>query len=196
MWLTPASTACRSTASACSRSRGGPNTPRPGSCIAPNPIRRTGRPASRTVVSLICALIHCYTLAAAATAKRGGERADLGDKDDAERDDEPDGGTAVYSLAVGGGDDNHVDHHAEGGPQSQAGLLGQPAVVARGAEVDRHLRSRRQGERTVDGDPDDGEQHHPADDQDCRAHADSLTSSGTRTWASGLPQPVTGSQPG
>src|SRR6202453_990236 len=56
MWLTPASTACLSTASACSRSRGGPNTPGPGSCIAPNPIRRTGRPASRTVVSLICDL--------------------------------------------------------------------------------------------------------------------------------------------
>src|SRR3954463_13050319 len=41
MWSTPSSTARRRTASAASRSRGGPNTPGPASCIAPNPIRRT-----------------------------------------------------------------------------------------------------------------------------------------------------------
>src|SRR5580658_6722882 len=49
MWSTPASTARRSTASAPARSLGGPNTPGPGSCIAPNPMRWTGRPASTTV---------------------------------------------------------------------------------------------------------------------------------------------------
>src|SRR4051812_10362307 len=43
MWLTPSSTARRSTAMASSWSRGGPNTPLPGSCIAPNSIRRTDR---------------------------------------------------------------------------------------------------------------------------------------------------------
>src|SRR4051794_11863502 len=41
MWSTPSSIARRSTARAASRSRGGPNTPGPASCIAPNPMRRT-----------------------------------------------------------------------------------------------------------------------------------------------------------
>ena len=39
MWLMPSSTAARSTATAASRSAGGPNTPGPASCIAPYPIR-------------------------------------------------------------------------------------------------------------------------------------------------------------
>src|SRR3954452_12393532 len=46
MWLTPSSTARRSTATASSRSRGGPLTPGPGSCMAPKPTRCTGRPAN------------------------------------------------------------------------------------------------------------------------------------------------------
>ena len=41
MWSTPSSTARRRTASAPSRSRGGPNTPGPASCMAPKPIRPT-----------------------------------------------------------------------------------------------------------------------------------------------------------
>src|SRR3954451_16457158 len=41
MWSTPSSIARRRTASAAPRSRGGPNTPGPASCIAPNQIRRT-----------------------------------------------------------------------------------------------------------------------------------------------------------
>src|SRR6478735_9715313 len=41
MWSTPSSTARRSTAMASSWSRGGPRTPGPGSCIAPNPTRWT-----------------------------------------------------------------------------------------------------------------------------------------------------------
>src|SRR5476651_721171 len=41
MWWTPSSTARRSTATASSWSRGGPMTPGPGSCIAPNPTRCT-----------------------------------------------------------------------------------------------------------------------------------------------------------
>src|SRR5581483_3245347 len=41
MWLTPSSTARRSTAMASSWLRGGPNTPGPGSCIAPKPTRPT-----------------------------------------------------------------------------------------------------------------------------------------------------------
>src|ERR1700683_2664673 len=47
--IDPASTARRMTARAWARSLGGPNTPGPGSCMAPKPIRRTGRLASRTV---------------------------------------------------------------------------------------------------------------------------------------------------
>src|SRR3977135_1569005 len=43
MWSTPSSIARRSTARAASRSRGGPNTPGPASCIAPKPMRPTGR---------------------------------------------------------------------------------------------------------------------------------------------------------
>src|SRR3954454_23899323 len=39
MWSTPRSTAVRRTAIASSRSRGGPQTPGPGSCIAPKPMR-------------------------------------------------------------------------------------------------------------------------------------------------------------
>src|SRR3954452_10710135 len=46
MWLTPSSTARRSTATASSRSRGGPLTPGPGSCMAPKPTWGTGRPAN------------------------------------------------------------------------------------------------------------------------------------------------------
>src|SRR5665213_3183976 len=49
MSWTPASTASRRTAMAVWRSAGGPKTPGPGSCMAPNPIRWTGRPARRTV---------------------------------------------------------------------------------------------------------------------------------------------------
>src|SRR3954449_4471843 len=49
MWSTPSSTARRRTASAASRSRGGPNTPGPASCMAPNPIRRTSWSASLAV---------------------------------------------------------------------------------------------------------------------------------------------------
>src|ERR1700753_2902119 len=41
MWSTPAATAARSTRSASSRSRGGPKTPSPASCIAPYPARCT-----------------------------------------------------------------------------------------------------------------------------------------------------------
>src|SRR5271170_936522 len=41
MWSTPAATAARSTRSASPRSRGGPKTPSPASCIAPYPARRT-----------------------------------------------------------------------------------------------------------------------------------------------------------
>src|SRR3984885_8495225 len=48
MWLTPASIARRSTFSAVSRSFGGPNTPGPGSCIAPKPRRRTNPLPSAT----------------------------------------------------------------------------------------------------------------------------------------------------
>src|SRR5919106_929963 len=53
MWSTPSSTARRSTASAASRSRGGPKTPGPASCIAPNPMRPMGRPSNRDVVDLV-----------------------------------------------------------------------------------------------------------------------------------------------
>src|SRR3954447_14495270 len=49
MWLTPSSMARRSTPIAASRSGVGPNTPGPGSCIAPKPTRRTARPASGKV---------------------------------------------------------------------------------------------------------------------------------------------------
>src|SRR5918999_376401 len=53
MWSTPSSTARRSTASAASRSRGGPKTPGPASCIAPNPTRPTGRPPNMNVVDVV-----------------------------------------------------------------------------------------------------------------------------------------------
>ena len=52
MWLTPASTARRKTAIACSWSLGGPITPGPGSCIAPNPTRRTALPEISYVVAI------------------------------------------------------------------------------------------------------------------------------------------------
>src|ERR671914_1498642 len=53
MWSTPSSPARRSTASAASRSRGGPKTPGPASCIAPNPMRPTGRPPNVDVVDVV-----------------------------------------------------------------------------------------------------------------------------------------------
>src|SRR5918998_4530905 len=53
MWSTPSSTALRSTASAASRSRGGPKTPGPASCIAPNPMRPTGRRPNVDVVDVV-----------------------------------------------------------------------------------------------------------------------------------------------
>src|SRR5918996_153845 len=53
MWSTPSSTTRRSTASAASRSRGGPKTPGPASCIAPNPMRPTGRPPNMDVVDVV-----------------------------------------------------------------------------------------------------------------------------------------------
>src|SRR6266571_3225635 len=49
MWLTPSSMARRNTASAVPRSRGGPQTPGPGSCMAPKPTRATCRPARKAV---------------------------------------------------------------------------------------------------------------------------------------------------
>src|SRR4051812_18558898 len=62
MWSTPSSTARRSTASAWSRSRGGPNTPGPASCIAPNPIRRTGRSPNMVVFEVVMGT-RCATVA-------------------------------------------------------------------------------------------------------------------------------------
>src|SRR5919197_843125 len=53
MWSTPSSTARRRTASAASRSRGGPKTPGPASCMAPKPMRRTGRPPSIPVCVVV-----------------------------------------------------------------------------------------------------------------------------------------------
>src|SRR3954471_5016556 len=61
MWSTPSSTARRRTAIASSRSRGGPKTPGPGSCIAPNPMRRIGRPLRENVVSVMAT--PCATVA-------------------------------------------------------------------------------------------------------------------------------------
>src|SRR5215216_5030508 len=53
MWSTPSSIARRSTAWAAARSRGGPNTPGPASCIAPSPMRRMGRPPRVDVFALV-----------------------------------------------------------------------------------------------------------------------------------------------
>src|SRR5207245_2362583 len=59
MWSTPSCTARRRTASASSRSRGGPNTRGPASCIAPKPIRlivrspRSKVPAALTARTLL-----------------------------------------------------------------------------------------------------------------------------------------------
>src|SRR5262249_28280598 len=50
MWVMPSSTASRSTATAASRSAGGPNTCGPASCIAPYPIRVTMRSPARANV--------------------------------------------------------------------------------------------------------------------------------------------------
>src|SRR5258705_448746 len=48
MWFPPAATAARSPRSASPRSRGGPKTPSPASCIAPYPARRTRhRPSAK-----------------------------------------------------------------------------------------------------------------------------------------------------
>src|SRR3984957_11399763 len=52
MWSTPLATASRSTASAASRSFGGPNTPGPASCIAPYPTRFTVRAPSANAPAL------------------------------------------------------------------------------------------------------------------------------------------------
>src|SRR5580765_4064308 len=49
MWFTPDATASRRTASAAARSFGGPNTPGPESCIAPNPRRLTCQSPSANV---------------------------------------------------------------------------------------------------------------------------------------------------
>src|SRR5215211_8048212 len=53
MWSTLRCTARRRTAIASSRSRGGPHTPEPGSCMAPKPMRWIGRPPRRNVVSVM-----------------------------------------------------------------------------------------------------------------------------------------------
>src|SRR3954471_24580384 len=50
MWSTPSSIARRSTARAASGSRGGPNTPGPASCIAPQPLRLIGLSPRNVVV--------------------------------------------------------------------------------------------------------------------------------------------------
>src|SRR5215212_1702903 len=52
MWSTPRSIARRSTARAASGSRGGPMTPGPASCMAPNPMRRIGL-SPRKVVAVM-----------------------------------------------------------------------------------------------------------------------------------------------
>src|SRR6476469_9172146 len=52
MWSTPSSIARRRMARAASGSRGGPNTPGPASCMAPNPRRLIGLSA-RSVVCLV-----------------------------------------------------------------------------------------------------------------------------------------------
>src|SRR5215469_1712471 len=57
MWLTPSSTARRSTARAMSRSAGGPHTCGPGSCIAPKPMRDTWCPANVALPAGISSLL-------------------------------------------------------------------------------------------------------------------------------------------
>src|SRR3954471_2292814 len=59
MWLMPNSTARRSTAIAWSRSRGGPKTPGPGNCMAPNPTRPTWKEPSGKVC-----IVSAYTIPA------------------------------------------------------------------------------------------------------------------------------------
>src|SRR4030088_2813492 len=56
MWSTPSSTARRRTATAASGSAGGPNTPGPASCMAPNPIRLTGSVPPKLQVPALAAV--------------------------------------------------------------------------------------------------------------------------------------------
>src|ERR1700683_151816 len=72
MWLTPDSTTRRRMATAVARSLGGPNTPGPGSCIAPKPIWRTGRPARWKVVSGMPTACRALAGFSAGSAKRSG----------------------------------------------------------------------------------------------------------------------------
>src|ERR1700754_2506047 len=62
MWLMPSAIARRRTASAWSRSRGGPNTPGPGSCMAPKPTRPTWKEPSGKVC-----IVNAYTCPAGLT---------------------------------------------------------------------------------------------------------------------------------
>src|SRR6478609_2130890 len=62
MWLMPSSMARRSTAMAWSWSRGGPNTPGPGNCMAPNPTRPTWNEPSGNVC-----ILTAYTIPAGLT---------------------------------------------------------------------------------------------------------------------------------
>src|SRR3954452_14669684 len=64
MWSTPSSTARRRTARAASRSRGGPKTPGPASCIAPKPMRLTSWSPS-LAVGVIGMREGCATVAGA-----------------------------------------------------------------------------------------------------------------------------------
>src|SRR6185312_124672 len=73
-------TASRSTATAWSRSAGGPNTPGPASCIAPNPTRLTVRspswyapPGSELAEVIASCLLGCHgTVHCGFTVPRGG----------------------------------------------------------------------------------------------------------------------------
>src|SRR4051794_3482890 len=87
MWLTPCSTAVRRTAMASSRSCGGPQTPGPGSCIAPKPIRLIAWPFREYVVAFMptrCATVAGGTrgasiVGAAPPPSSTGRRAELAD---------------------------------------------------------------------------------------------------------------------
>src|SRR2546430_17413554 len=122
MWFTPAATAARSTRSASSRSRGGPKTPSPASCIAPYPARCTRhRPSAKDPPSSRPCPVTPPPVGRAASGPASGpasvpSRVDLRADAEVEADRFEDDERGAGGVDVGGGGGAGVLSGGRGGP--------------------------------------------------------------------------------
>src|SRR5262249_17398508 len=112
MWVMPSPTASRSTATAASRSAGGPNTCGPANCIAPYPIRVTVRSSARVNVPPGSVFAAIRTRLSRLPRSVAGDSAGLAEVGAGPR--QPDSVDVKVDLLVGEGDQSGDGLHLAG----------------------------------------------------------------------------------